>query len=73
MVNSEWWGASEVPPQPGGVVNREKQEIREVENHKDLEVWKQAIELAKGVYGLPSVRNLWTGVADEALSHLNPQ
>jgi four helix bundle protein len=52
MVNSEWWGASEVPPQPGGVVNREKQEIREVANHKDLEVWKQAIELAKAVYEL---------------------
>ena len=66
-------GASEANLRWSGVVNREKQEKRAVANDKDLEVWKQAIELAKGVYGLPSVRNLWTGVADEALSHLNPQ
>jgi hypothetical protein len=32
------------------VVNREKQGARAVANHKDLEVWKQAIELAKEVY-----------------------
>jgi four helix bundle protein len=35
-------------------VNRKKQERREVANHKDLEVWKQAIELAKAVYELTS-------------------
>ena len=35
-------------------MNREKQERRAVASHKDLEVWKQAIELAKAVYELTS-------------------
>ena len=45
-------GASEANLRWSRVVNREKQEKRAVANHKDLEVWKQAIELAKAVYEL---------------------
>ena len=33
-------------------MDREEQERRAVANHKDLEVWKQAIELTKAVYEL---------------------